>query len=322
MKKIISSVLALAFSLGLIACSNPKDSSSVENVPGLTDSGIQKDSSSVENVPELTDSGLTDFSSCDWYDDQTLSILVIGNSFSDDTFEFLWNIATSLGIKNVSLGILYIGGSSLDLHYSNAVNNKASYVYRTNNSGVWFNNQSKTLEHGIKDQKWDFITFQQNSVSATDPTSFSNLNGLMEYVRSICNKEAKFVWNMTWAYAADHVDMYKFNNDPMVMYNLITQNVEQIIIPNDAFCAISPSGTAIQNARSSRFNELVTRDTYHLSSIGRYIVALTFFKTITGAKILDIEYSPTVLTGWKKDICLESAINACKTPFETTQSAY
>lgn len=52
-----------------------------------------------------------------WNKDGSLKILAIGNSFSEDAVEYAWDIANSLGIQNVMIGHLYIGGCSLDMHY-------------------------------------------------------------------------------------------------------------------------------------------------------------------------------------------------------------
>ena len=43
----------------------------------------------------------------------TLKLLTVGNSFSDDAMEYVWQIASALGFKKIELGNLYIGGCSL-----------------------------------------------------------------------------------------------------------------------------------------------------------------------------------------------------------------
>ena len=46
----------------------------------------------------------------------TLRILAVGNSFSDDGTEYLPNLLEAAGIHNVILARLYIGGCSLERH--------------------------------------------------------------------------------------------------------------------------------------------------------------------------------------------------------------
>ncbi|MBR4086405.1 MAG: DUF4886 domain-containing protein, partial [Clostridia bacterium] len=59
----------------------------------------------------------------------SLKILAIGNSFSQDASKYLWGIAKSYGTKNVVVGSVQIGGCSLDTHYENIVNNSNAYAY-------------------------------------------------------------------------------------------------------------------------------------------------------------------------------------------------
>ena len=47
---------------------------------------------------------------------ETLRILAIGNSFSDDGMEHLPALLEDMGIENVEVARLYIGGCSLERH--------------------------------------------------------------------------------------------------------------------------------------------------------------------------------------------------------------
>ena len=69
-------------------------------------------------APEKTQEG-----DAPWMEDGVLKILTIGNSFSDDTMEYVWNIADSLGVEDIYLGNLYLGGCTLDTHAFNARGN-------------------------------------------------------------------------------------------------------------------------------------------------------------------------------------------------------
>ena len=65
-------------------------------------------------------------SSTHWKDDDTLRILAIGNSFSIDSLEYVYQIALSAGVKKGSLGNLYIPGCSLDMQAANAKKNQSA----------------------------------------------------------------------------------------------------------------------------------------------------------------------------------------------------
>ncbi len=101
-----------------------------------------------------------------WEDDGALKILTIGNSFSDDTMEYAWQIADSLGVKEIYLGNLYIGGCTLDTHASNAANDSAAYEYRVNSNGTWSTAKSYRMGDAIASCDWDFVSLQQASGSS------------------------------------------------------------------------------------------------------------------------------------------------------------
>lgn len=93
----------------------------------------------------------------------TIKILAIGNSFSEDATEsYLCNLAKSDGIKLI-VGNMYIGGCSLKSHWNNALENKKLYSYRKITNGVKITVENQTLLDAIKDEDWDYITFQQVS---------------------------------------------------------------------------------------------------------------------------------------------------------------
>ena len=66
-----------------------------------------------------------------------LKILSIGNSFSVDTMRHIPDIALALGVEKICFGNLFIGGCSINRHYSNIQNNAAEYVYYKNMGDGW-----------------------------------------------------------------------------------------------------------------------------------------------------------------------------------------
>ena len=61
------------------------------------------------------------------------TILAIGNSFSVDAMQWLYNIAENCGVQEVVLGNFYIGSCGLSTHWNCANNNNPSYIYYKNN---------------------------------------------------------------------------------------------------------------------------------------------------------------------------------------------
>ena len=260
----------------------------------------------------------------EWKDDGSLKILAIGNSFSDDMMEYVWQIATSLGVKEVVLGNLYIGGCSIDTHVYNAKNNSPSYDYRTNSNGTWTTTPNFRMGDAIESENWDFISLQQASGSSGITTTYSQLNDLIKYVKSKSDN-AKLVWHMTWAYQnnSTHADFPKYNNNQQTMYDAIVTAVDSQIVPTDAFDIVIPNGTAIQNARTSFLGDTLTRDGYHLTlDVGRYIAGLTAVQALTGLSVENVPFSPANVNADYRTVAIESAQNAIAQPFSVTTSEY
>ena len=194
-----------------------------------------------------------------------LKVLMIGNSFADDTINYAYEIAKSAGIpaENIVIADIYIGGCSLQTHWENAQSGAAAYRFGLEREG-WFDGSSYTnwtIDQAIMYTDWDFITFQQNSGNSGTASTYSCLQNLMDYVYDIdtdevnhpnANPNVKFVWHQTWAYQQNTSAsaFANYNYDQMTMFNAI-QSCRQLNILTKDFVAIIPNGTAIQNARTS-----------------------------------------------------------------------
>lgn len=266
----------------------------------------------------------------------TLRILAVGNSFSDDGTEYLPGLLESAGIYNVILGRLYIGGCSLERHckeYSQGLDN---YTYYKSENNSWVKvSKNATMLDGLKDEPWDIITIQETSgLSGIYDTYREWIPRLADIIRKeALNPRAAIVWHQTWAYAANSShDMFKlYDKNQMNMYEAIVDCVsrtsEELGIP-----VVIPSGDAVQIARTTRLNNdgevpagckvyQLTRDGYHLSrQFGRYIAACAWFESLikptlgksvsgNGYLLRDTEYSIT-----RKDarLCQKCAVRAVK----------
>lgn len=263
-------------------------------------------------------------------DGKTLKVLAIGNSFSNNTTQYLYDIAVAEGMTDVTIGRLYIGGCSLERHAQNAKSNSPDYKYYKNNSGHWEETENATLLYGLQDEDWDIITMQQSSGKSGLLESYDGyLEDLIAYVNeNKTNPDAKLVWHMTWAYQGDstHKDFGNYANDQSVMYKCIVDANQKKILTNDAFCAVIPAGTAVQNARTSYFGDVLTTDGYHLNELGKVISAYTWYAAFVGKCLEEIHLDSIPgsinLSESNKSVIMESVNNALKTPYEVTQSAY
>ena len=71
------------------------------------------------------------------------------------------------------------------------------------------------------------------------------------------NPDAKILWHMTWAYqsGSTHSGFANYGKSQKTMYEAITGAVKSDIIPNGRINGFIPSGTAIQNLRTSYFGD-------------------------------------------------------------------
>ncbi len=266
----------------------------------------------------------------------TLRILAVGNSFSDDGTEYLPRLLEAAGIHNVIVARLYIGGCSLERHCKEYSEGLADYVYSKSTKNRWeLVSRNATLLDGLKDEPWDIITIQEMSgCSGLYETYGEWIPRLLEIIRKeTLNPRAAIVWHETWAYASNSShDMFRlYGNNQDRMYSGIVDCVKRASKEFDIPVVI-PSGDAIQIARGTRLNNQddvpadskvyqLTRDGYHLTrQFGCYIAACAWFETLVkptlgksvignGCLLRDTECS---ITPKDARLCQKCAVRAVK----------
>ena len=183
-------------------------------------------------------------------DGNTLKMLVVTSSFGLNTTQFIWDIAKAEGAENVVVGRLYYSGCTLQRHADYAKTNSASYEYTKNTTGEWVKQENITLEYGLKDEDWDIIYLQQGAAAAPISSTYVRyLDEVMNYLQeNKTNPNARFIWNMTWAYQGDSTQavFISFGCNQMAMYQSILDATKEHIIPRTDFATFSPQ------ARQSR----------------------------------------------------------------------
>lgn len=253
----------------------------------------------------------------------TVRILAIGNSFSQDAIEqYFYNLAEADNI-HVIVGNLYYGGCSLQQHYEFLTDNKPVYQYRKIVKGIKVDTPHMTMDKVLGDEPWDYISFRQAShYSGQQETYTPYLHDLMTYVREHAGKETKYIFHMTWAYSADsdHGGFKNYNNSQMEMYNAIVK-AAQNALGIEKFDILVPCGTAIQNARTSDIGDNLCRDGYHLQLVyGRYTAACTWFEAVFGKSVIGNKYAPIGISEYQKSIAQRAAHNAVAVPFNITET--
>lgn len=254
---------------------------------------------------------------------KTVRILAIGNSFSQDAVEqYLHELAEAEGISTI-IGNMFIGGCSLERHVKNARDNAPAYAYRRiGTDGKKREKGKMSLEAVLADEAWDYVSLQQASpFSGMYETYEASLPELIEYVKARLPKKTKLMLHQTWAYASTskHSGFKNYNCNQLTMYQAIADAVKKAAKANKIKIVI-PSGTAIQNARTSFIGDHLNRDGYHLDvKIGRYTAACTWFERIFKHNVVGNPYAPEGLDEVRKAVAQKAAHAAVKHPYKVTE---
>ncbi|MBQ3506513.1 MAG: DUF4886 domain-containing protein [Clostridia bacterium] len=216
-----------------------------------------------------------------------MKILSIGNSFSDDAQHYLHSLAKHDGVQIKTVN-LYIGGCTLRTHYLNMLDDAQRYPF-------WFNGEATGLSVSIRQalisDDWDIITLQQASHQSFDFATYTPyLEELAKYVKKYC-PHAKLYIHETWGYENGSKRLESVRYESMsAMFADVKTSYQKAA---KAICAdgVLPSGTALMTAAE---NGLVHthRDGLHLSyGAGRYLAALTWYKTLTGNDITNNDFN-------------------------------
>lgn len=251
----------------------------------------------------------------------TVRILAIGNSFSQDAVEqYLYDLAKAAGVE-VVIGNLYIGGCDLDRHFANFVSDAEDYEYRKVTGGEKKNRTGMRLSQVLIDEPWDYISLQQASGKSGIYESFTALPQLIGSISALV-PAATMVWHQTWAYASssNHESFPAYNKDQMTMYSAIVSASRRAMNDNSALKLLIPSGTAIQNARTTYVGDVFNRDGYHLEvTYGRYTAACTWFESIFGSDVTATTYAPSTVSDEMAAIARLAAHRAVAAPDRVTE---
>lgn len=286
-------------------------------------------------------SGLKD--TAENYEEDTLKIIVIGNSHSVDAFRLLDKVFNDQDPdQNIVLGVMYYSGCSIKQHVNFAKNKSPVYDYRLNVDGTWVNNKESTLQDGLTDQQWDLVVMQAGTADGDSTFNKSGRDELSRIVAENITTPYQLLWHMTWASPNDET-FYAEGFDPQPpatwrprydnLYNFdyvtylssMLNNVTTHILPDPMFDAHVGIASAIAYAHlilGVPQTELY-RDYTHLSDFGRLIASYCWYSQLTGKEItqVNIDLIPAadratfrqqalgdlVVTEEMKDVIIQSA---------------
>jgi hypothetical protein len=227
-----------------------------------------------------------------------LKILAIGNSFSEDSTTYLYDLAKSDGVE-LKVVNLYIGGCCLERHWNNVLENKADYEYQLNGQR---SGKLVSIKEVLEEDAWDIITMQQCSgYSGLLETYYPYITLLSNYVRQFV-PEAMQLIHQTWAYEidSDHPQFHYYDNSQNKMYENLVVCYEKVA--DELSLKIIPFGSIVQTLRTipefdyGNGGISLCRDGFHMSMVyGRYALAATWYEYVVKGNILNNPYIPPVI---------------------------
>ncbi len=255
--------------------------------------------------------------------DNVIRILAIGNSFSEDAVEqYLYELAHEAGYELI-IGNAYKGGQSLEGHWKEVMADSKVLDYRKVVGGKKTNYPKRDLQSIIEDEPWDFITLQQASHFSGQAETYEPwLSKLIAYIKVYAkNDDARIGFHMTWAYSQDsnHGGFANYGRDQMTMYQAICNAVDKSMNKHKELSFLIPSGTAIQNARTSPLGDTLCRDGFHLDlNTGRYVAACTWLAAILDENPKSKKFRPEKTDEEAAKIAQKAACKAVKYPMKVS----
>ena len=221
---------------------------------------------------------------------------------------------------------------------------------------------AQTMQFGIQRHDWDLIMIQGASYECANVadswyTSHGKRIGLRGFTQELMDyvlsqdieprSVPQFGWNMIWSKPADRnvwtdnnklmMDTY-FAGDENMLYTEMMRVFQEELEPNFDFAYIMPSGTVMQNLKTTSLQSAqLYRDYGHATDFGRLAAAYGWYCTLTGTdisecklpamnfrvvldKMLRLQQMDWELTEEQKALLVEAVGNAIKTPYAVTPS--
>ncbi len=273
---------------------------------------------------------------------KTVKILTIGNEQSVDRAQYLAPMARELGI-NVILGHLLLPGAALaNTAGATSPENKSFAFYRFENN-EWTTGSGYSMQMVLQAEKWDYIVLSETmgkagvleGIQGSIPEHhyLSSLAIYISYNTKVGGNVAytpQILWDMTWAFedTATYNDFGLYDFDQMKMYNAIVDTTKTVLDNSQVKKYVKgfiPTGTAVQNLRTSYWYDGITRDGSNLSYMGKILSSMVLLRNVIGVEIDSLTFeSHEELAFAKPDLAVlkEAVNNAYAKPYEVTQSAF
>ncbi len=183
---------------------------------------------------------------------QSLSVLIVGNSFSTDSTKYLREIAAADGVE-INVGRLIKGGSDLQHHYDSRETTEDVNVLHYNGISTGYTNLKTVLE----DYEWDYVAVQNWSSKSPDQLTDDYWTPVGENLIAYIHENepnAEILINKTWSfekgysYVTDSAVQEETNTYLTEKTEMLAQNAAEKIGVDKI--RIVPAGDAFTAARN------------------------------------------------------------------------
>ena len=244
--------------------------------------------------------------------DDTLNILMIGNSFCYYYVDELYGMLDAAGVK-ANVCNVYYSGCTLDSHWTWWKNNEAHYEYfETNADGRKRITQEASLEYCLSQRNWNVISLQESlSAMRNNGGTENHLNksqihrtDLWSYIKDQF-PQSRHLWHQTWSYQIGYDrNGYKMQTLAQQETDMESMKAYSVTVCEELGLERVNTGEAWQIVRRGGYDNLCARlavnagegDYYHDGDIGggQYLNACVWFEVITGKSCIGNTYRPTV----------------------------
>jgi len=156
-----------------------------------------------DSEPNLTDIA-TENSQKDPKEDGELNVFFVSNSTCYYFTDELYGMLKAAGYEDVTLGLVYDSGCSLEKHYTWLQEDRPGYQFRVVDRRGISMTPNYSLKAALATKNWDVISFDNNArsfASGDTETSLANAEPYFGQIYKYISKsfpDARFLWHEVW----------------------------------------------------------------------------------------------------------------------------
>lgn len=259
------------------------------------------------DTPQTTEAPKNIMQKSDPAEDDTMNILMVGNSFCFYFTDELYGMLTQAGIKAKVYNVYY-SGCKLEQHWTWWKNREANYDLICNDERGRTKMEGVDLLTCLSAENWDVITLQEGSSKMRRGDPATELAASKLYRQELYGlfseqfPKTALYWQQTWAYQVGfNRDGYVVDAAEQAAYHERQRTYALGVCEENGVTRI-PSGDAWKIVRDGGYDNLCARlakdnglgDFYHDGDIGggQYLNACVWFEVLTGQSCVGNAFRP------------------------------